>query len=216
MSSKKNLDEFDLLDRQRAASDEEDEADQEYGSQMSLNRALEKSQRQDKKRGKWRGKAMPLLKNERDDSQDKDPLTPEEVGLNPEDAFLIERKLSPADLRKHQDNHEKDFLGTNMRRSRDFLRMFDKGVSSDEAPKMDFAYNIEYSPNTKKQLIAEQMLRNLQSSKLRERQFAMRIIEETTEGKANEEELEEYEEVDDFRDPDLTDNLIDHIPNYAI
>ena len=215
MSNKKN-DDFDLMDRQKAAADDEEETDNQYDSQMSMNRSLEKQDRQDKKGSKWRGKALPVLKNERDIKDDKEPITPEDLGLQPEDEFLIERKLTATDMRKHQDTHEKDFLGTNMRRSRDFLQMFDKGSSSEEKPKMDLAYNVEFSPNTKKQLIAEQMLRNLESSKKRESDLADKILKEMIAGKASEEEMEEIEEVEDFRDPEITENIANFIPNNAI
>ena len=210
MDNKKNQ-EQDFDDRSQALNEED--FSPEYEKAVSMGQASEEESRQNKKNRSWRGKTMPTLNKKRDSSQDKDPLTAEQLGMNPEDSFLAEREIKPIDLRKHQDNHQKNFLGANMRRSRDFLRMFDRGVNSKDQPRLDLAYNIEYSPGLKKQLICEQLLRNLQSSQSREKHFANKVLKELI---PDEEQREELTENEDFRDEDNLDQLDDFISNEFI
>ena len=170
-SNNKNEDEEEKSAELTAATTEE--AGVEYDDLVAVSRAEESQKVKASKRGNVRGKSMPLLKRLRDTDKDKQPLAPEQMGLSEEDTFLTTREVSPIDLRRHQDVHQKDLLGTNFRKPRDFMRMFDKGQSSKQQPKLDLTYNVEANPDLKRELIAEQILRNLHSRETIERWQAL-------------------------------------------
>ncbi len=183
----------------------------EYDDIVAINRTSNDSTKnegakvQAKKRDNVRGKSMPLLRRMRNPSKDKEPLTPEQMGMKEEDAFLTTRKVSPLDLRRHAHVHQRDKLGSNMRRPKDFMRMFDKGQSTEEQPRLDLTYNIEANPLLKKELIAEQILQNLHSRDRRERQFAARILKEQKVDKERVEEMQE--DKDAHKDPSFLEKI---------
>ncbi len=99
------------------------------------------------------------------------------MGL-PEDSFLMERKVSKRDLALQMAAQEKKFLGGNVRKVRDFAKIFAKGKSSELDPKLDFDYEISQNPLLKKELIAQQLLRNFKSKNSREVRNTENIFEE--------------------------------------
>jgi hypothetical protein len=166
-----------------------------------------------KKRETIRGKSMPVLRRRRSSSKDKDGQspTPEDMGLAENDEFLLTRKVSAVDLRRHQDVNVKGFLGANFRRPRDFIKMFGRGLSSAEAPKLDLSYNVEANPNLKKQLISEQALCNLHSRVAREAAFAEQILKELGFSKEQIEAFEKDEQA--FRDEETVEEVTEVLEN---
>lgn len=168
-----------------------EEAGVEFDDLVAVTRAEEGQKVKASKRDSVRGKSMPLLKRLRNTEKDKQPLMPEEMGLAEDDSFLTARKVSPIDLRRHQDVHQKDLLGTNFRKPREFMRMFDKGPSSKQQPKLDLTANIEANPDLKRELIAEQILRNLHSRNRREVQLMEKLLRDAG---ADKEKIQEYKD----------------------
>lgn len=128
---------------------------------ISVNRALEKEQEEKAITG-GKGKKIPIPEAERDPKMDEEPISEKDLGLS-DDSFLLDRKVNKRDLMAHIDAQEKQFLGSNIRKPRDFAAIFDKGKSSPENPKLDLAYEIHQNPEFKKELIAQQLLRNFHS-----------------------------------------------------
>lgn len=188
-----------------------EEWDMEYSDLVSVNRAFELDRVEPKKLGEFRGKTMPRIRNLRDPKKDVEPITPEQVGLEEEDQFLVEREVRPDDLRRHQAVHQKDFLGTNFRKPRDFFKMFERGKSTEEQPRLDLSYGIEYNTDLRKTLIAEQILCNLQSRDTREvgkMKLLLKDLEIT-----NEEIKEFLESAQPNQDEELVQQLQAKIPN---
>jgi hypothetical protein len=211
-SSNKNEDEEIKSAELTAAAEEE--AGVEFDSLVAVSRDQENQDVKAKKRGSERGKSMPLLKRLRDPNKDKQPLAPEQMGLAEDDSFLTTRELRPIDLRRHQDVHQKDFLGTNFRKPRDFMRMFEKGKSSKQQPKLDLSENIEANPILKKELIAEQVLRNLHSRNRPEVKLMSKLLKDID---VTQDEIQEYK--DDrkaHRNKEFIQQLQDKIPSDAI
>jgi hypothetical protein len=168
----------------------EEEAGVEFDEIVGIHRGEDRTVKASK-RPSVRGKSLPVLKRTRDTSNDKQPLMPAQMGLSEEDSFLTSRKVTPIDLRRHQEVHKKDLLGTNFRKPRDFMRMFDKGPSTKQQPKLDLSYSIEANPELKRELIVEQVLRNLHSAIRGERVLAEKILIEMGTDK---------EQMEDFKD----------------
>ncbi|MCP4439480.1 MAG: hypothetical protein GY810_11110 [Aureispira sp.] len=133
------------------------------------------------------GLSIPEAKAKRDPKMDIDPLEGEDLGLD-EDDFLADREVNPLDLKAHMKLKKKDLLGSNVRRPRDFASIFDKGKSSKEDPKLDLGYSIHHNTPFKKELIAQQLLRNYHSTESREVANTERIFKEF---QLDEETLEE-------------------------
>ena len=127
---------------------------------MSVNRALELEQ--EEKVTVNKGIKAPVPEAGRDPSLDEAPIEEDDLGL-PEGSFLIDRKVNHRDLYVQMNAQEKQFLGSNVRKPRDFASIFDKGKSSESDPKLDLAYEIHHNPEFKKRLIAQQLLRNYNS-----------------------------------------------------
>ena len=133
---------------------------------VSVNAALEKERAEKTKKGGIQ---------QRDPKIDKEPIVADDLGLD-DTEFLLDRKVHKNDLKKHIHIHKKNFLGSNVRKPRDFAAIFAKGKSSPEAPKIDLAYDIQQNPNFKRELIAMQLLRNYQSKDMLEERNAEKIL----------------------------------------
>lgn len=143
---------------------------------VSVNRALEEEQFEKGTRTS-KGIIVPKAKKGRDPKMDEEPIEEEDLGL-PEGSFLLDRKVGKIELLIHMDAQEKQFLGSNIRKARDFASIFEKGVSNPEDPKLDMAYEIDQNPEFKKELIAQQLLRNFHSDDSTESRNAQLIFKE--------------------------------------
>jgi hypothetical protein len=191
----------------------EEEAGVEFDDIVGIHRGEERTVKASK-RPAVRGKTLPVLKRLRDTSKDKQPLTPEQMGMSEDDAFLTSRKVNPIDLRRHQEVHKKDLLGTNFRKPRDFMRMFDRGMSTKQQPKLDLSYRIEANPELKRALIVEQVLRNLHSSIRRERVLAEKILIDMGIDKERMEDLKEDPKAN--KNLEFVDELKNDVPSDSI
>lgn len=153
---------------------EEKKSLDEKTSQFQLDR---QEIEEDKKQTISKGKKLPLAKELRDTDKDANPIEEEDLGL-PEDSYLIKRKVSKKDLMLQNESQEKQFLGANVRKIRDFISIFDKGQSSKNNPKIDLSYEIAQNPSMRKELIAQQLLRNYKSKNEREQQNTLEIFKE--------------------------------------
>lgn len=119
-----------------------------------------------------------LLPNEkRDPKIDETPVEEKDLGL-PKDNILIQKKVSADDLYVQNEAQDKQFLGANVRKKRDFVSIFRKGKSSKLDPKLDLTYNIKQNPVLKKELIAQQLLKNIKSKSEAESRNTAHIFEE--------------------------------------
>lgn len=109
-----------------------------------------------------KGKVIPPAEDVRDFSLDAEPIDESDLGL-PEDSFLLDRKVNKNDLYIQNESIEKQFLGSNVRKLRDFESLFKKGLSSKRDPKIDLVYEIDQNPILRKEIISEQLLRNFKS-----------------------------------------------------
>jgi hypothetical protein len=143
---------------------------------VSVNRALEEEQFE---RGitTSKGIVVPKAEEGRDPKMDEEPIEEEDLGL-PEDSFLLDRKVGKLELLIHMNAQEKQFLGSNIRKPRDFASIFENGMSSPEDPKLDMAYEVDQNPEFKKELIAQQLLRNFHSDDSTESRNAQLIFKE--------------------------------------
>lgn len=123
------------------------------------------------------GLLVPEAQAKRDPTMDIDPLEEEDLGLEEGD-FLADREVNSNDLEAHMELKDKDFLGSHARRPREFASIFDKGKSSKEDPKLDFGYRIDHNTPLKKELIAQQLLRNYHSQESSEVANTDRIFQE--------------------------------------
>jgi len=158
-----------------------------------------------------KGKKVPIAKEGRNPKLDATPIEEKDLGL-PEESFLLDRKVAKADLKLQMDAQEKQFLGGNIRKVRDFKQIFDKGKSSPENPKLDLAYDIQQSSLAKKELIAQQLLRNYKSEDSHEVSNSEKIFKEL---KINDDEkfvagLES--DAFPFKNEDLIDKIVKLMP----
>lgn len=170
--------------RRRLRSVNSEEELQKFNGLTSVNNAMEmestrnvNAEEEESEQPKLRGAMLPKAQGERDPRMDKDAIEEEHLGLS-EDNFLISRKVSPQDLEAHADLEEREFLGSNMRKAKDFASIFGRGQSSEEHPKIDLTYNIENNTPFRKELMAKQLLRNFHSRNLSEVKNARRILKE--------------------------------------
>lgn len=131
----------------------------------------------DSRESTQKGKKVPIAKFERDPEMDITPIEEKDLGL-PEESFLMDRKVTRKDMKLQMEVQEKFFLGGNLRKPREFISIFDKGKSSPMHPKIDFFHDIDRNLGLKKELIAQQMLRNYGSNYQRESQNAKIIFKE--------------------------------------
>ena len=122
----------------------------------------EKELEEDRRQTILKGKQLPVAKELRDTEKDSIPIEEDDLGL-PEESYLISRKVTKKDLMLQNETQEKQFLGANVRKLRDFVSIFDKGLSSKASPKIDMNYQISQNPILRKELVAQQLLRNYKS-----------------------------------------------------
>lgn len=132
---------------------------------------------EDDEQEKMNGAMLPKSKGERDPSMDEGPIEGEDLGVK-EDSFLMDRKVSKEDLEAHARLEKRDFLGSNVRKPRDFAAMFGKGKSSEQNPKIDVDYSIDNNTPFRKELMAKQLLRNIHSRDVDDVKNTKRIFKE--------------------------------------
>ncbi|MCH2044360.1 MAG: hypothetical protein MK212_09445 [Saprospiraceae bacterium] len=131
----------------------------------------------DDEQEKMKGAMLPKPKGERDPKMDEEPIEGEDLGVK-EDSFLMDRKVSKEDLEAHARLEKRDFLGSNVRKPRDFAAMFGKGKSSEQNPKIDVDYSIDNNTPFRKELMAKQLLRNAHSRDIDDVKNTKRIFNE--------------------------------------
>ncbi len=179
---------------------------------VSVNRALEEEQFE-KRITTSKGIKVPKAEKGRDPRMDEEPIEEEDLGL-PEDSFLMDRKVSKIDLLIHMDAQEKQFLGSNIRKPRDFAAIFEKGKSDREDPKLDMAYEVDQNPEFKKELIAQQLLRNFYSDDSVEVKNTEMIFKELELWDDKDEISTEFKEaLEDDPKAYLNENLIEILQN---
>ena len=178
---------------------------------VSVNRALEEEM-EEKSVNSGKGKMAPLFEQGRDVSMDEDPITEEDLGLS-EDSFLMDRKVDKLDMQAHMDAQEKQFVGSNVRKIRDFVRIFEDGKSTAENPKLDMAYEVDQNFEFRKRLIAQQLLRNYHTDKLSESKNTNFILKELQllDDEDFMDELDEDENA--YMNDKLIEQLKDILPN---
>lgn len=187
----------------------------DYDDFIAIARAEEGQKVQASKKEHVRGKALPLLKYMRNSKKDKQPITPEQLGMDEEDNFLTSRQLDANDLQAHQKVNKKGFLGTNFKKPADFMRMFDKGPSTKQQPKLDLKNNLEQNPLIKKTLIAQQILCNLKSEERRERVMMEKLLKDMDLDEEIMEQLLEGEYTEE-QEQNLIEFLKTKIPNRVL
>ncbi len=195
----KQYDEDEEFLEKRSVNYQEDEADQE--EIMGINAALEreKEQQEDQTQKKeieeqqqelmeWKaqeeeaeaankGISLPPAYAKRDPKKDKDPLEGEDLGLDEND-FLLSRKVTELDLDIHNEVNEDGLLGSNVRKPKEFLSIFSRGRSTNEAPKIDTTFTIENNSLMQKELASRQILNNYHSRDNKEKSNALNILKE--------------------------------------
>lgn len=187
----------------------------DYDDFVAIARAEQGQKVQASKRDNVRGKSMPLLKYLRDPKKDKQPISPEDMGMKEEDAFLTTRQVDIEDLQRHQQVNRKGFLGSNFRKPGDFMRMFDKGPSTKQQPKLDLKNNLDNNPLLKKTLIAQQILCNLKSENRRERVMMEKLLKDMDLDAEIMEELLQTEHTEE-QEERLVEFLKEKIPNRVL
>ncbi|EJF54709.1 hypothetical protein SapgrDRAFT_3060 [Saprospira grandis DSM 2844] len=170
------LEEEEALETEEDLAEELAEAAEEQEEDpLHLTESLEEEQESRKTTAK--GRLAPVPEEGRDPTMDEDPLEAEDLGL-PEDSILVDRRLRKEELQLQMNAQSKDFLGSNMHRTRDFAAIFAKGKSSKEDPKLDLAYEIDQNLEYRKELVAQQLLRNFHSADSKESYHAGLIFKE--------------------------------------
>lgn len=121
------------------------------------------------------GVNIPPARAARDPRKDIDPLTGKSLGL-PDDHFLLSRKITEEDLEAHSKINTEQLLGSNVDNYKDFGSIFSKGASTDDSPKIDMEYNVEYNTENQHRMAAQQLLRNCYSRDAREKSNAFRVL----------------------------------------
>lgn len=124
---------------------------------------------------KIRGKRLPPAKAKRDPKLDEDPIEEEHLGLEEND-FLTKRKVTAKDLQTHMSLKQKDFVGGNMKKVKDLAKVFEKGKSKTQDPKLDLDAALQNSKVLKRQVVAQQLLRNLHSKNSKEADNAEQMM----------------------------------------
>lgn len=124
-----------------------------------------------------KGVSLPPAYAKRDPKKDKDPLEGEDLGLDEHD-FLLSRKVTEIDLEIHNEINEESLLGSNVRKPKEFLSIFTRGKSTNDAPKIDTTLAIENNNLLQKELAAQQILYNYHSRDNKEKYNALNILKE--------------------------------------
>lgn len=126
---------------------------------------------------KSQGLNLPAAEQKRDPKKDKDPIEGEDLGLVEND-FLLSRKVSKEDFDLHANVNEEALLGSNERKPKDFLNVFQRGPSTKNQPKVDTSADIENNAVVQKEIAAKQVLRNYHSNDSSEKGNALNIFKE--------------------------------------
>ncbi|BDS15312.1 hypothetical protein [Aureispira anguillae] len=124
-----------------------------------------------------KGISVPPAKAQRDPKMDKDPIEGEDLGLEEND-FLLSRKVTELDLEVHNKVNREGLLGSNVRKPRDLVSIFSRGLSTNESPKIDSAYSIENNKILQKEIAAIQLLHNYHSRDNSEKNNARHLFAE--------------------------------------
>jgi len=159
-----------------------------------------------------KGKNLPPAKELRDTNKDETPISEDDLGL-PEDSYLLKRKVSKKELMLQNETQKKQFLGTNVRKVRDFISIFDKGFSNKTNPKVDLNYEIAQNPVLRKELIAQQLLRNYKSDNQLERRNTKQIFDELnlSEQEGFIDKIEETESI--HTDTNFISKIVEKLPS---
>lgn len=175
------------LEQDKERSTTIDEEQQQQTKQL----ALLKAQQQDgETESAAKGVTLPPAKAKRDPKMDKDPIEGEDLGLEEHD-FLLARRVTQKDLEIHNKVNQEGLLGSNVRKPRDLLSIFTRGMSSNETPKVDSSYMIENNKLVQKEVVAIQLLRNYHSRDNKEKYNTMHLFSEL---RLSEELIEEIKE----------------------
>lgn len=197
-------------EQQTALEEEQETADYSMLSAAERTRIGGKLHEKPDERSTFRGRAMPLPRRARDPKKDKNPIDPKLMGL-PEENFLLDRKVTPLDLKAHMKLQQRDFVGSNVRKPRDLATMFDKGKSTKMHPKLDLGYAISENYDLRREMIAKQLLRNLHSRDMVERRNATKVLKEMEIDKEFLEELQNDKKA--YLNEEFIEKLDDKIPN---
>lgn len=157
-------------DKKKANSTEEEQQIKE--EQLIL---LKEQQKEAEMEAANRGISIPPAKGQRDPKMDKDPIEGEDLGLEEHD-FLLARKVTEEDLIVHNEINKEGLLGSNVRKPRDFISIFSRGMSTNESPKIDSAYNIENNKVLQKEIAAVQLLHNYHSRDNKEKNNTLHVL----------------------------------------
>lgn len=162
------------LERQKEQEKDEQQKKELEEQQQEL---LEWQEQEEEVEAANKGISLPPAYAKRDPQKDKDPLEGEDLGLDEND-FLLSRKVTELDLSVHNEINEDGLLGSNVRKPKDFLSIFSRGKSTNEAPKLDTTYAIENNGLVQKELAARQILHNYHSRDNKEKNNALNILKE--------------------------------------
>ena len=162
------------LERQKELEQDEQQKKEIDEQQQEL---LEWTQQEEEVEAANKGISLPPAIAKRDPKKSKDPLEGEDLGLDEND-FLLSRKVTEIDLDVHNEINEESLLGSNVRKPKDFLSIFTRGKSTNEAPKLDTTQAIENNALVQKELAARQILYNYHSRDNKEKYNALNILKE--------------------------------------
>lgn len=162
------------LEKDKERSVTVDDEQQQQEEQLALLKAQEKDGETETAA---KGVTLPPAKAKRDPKMDKDPIEGEDLGLEEHD-FLLSRKVTQKDLEIHNKVNQEGLLGSNVRKPRDLISIFTRGMSSNETPKVDSSYMIENNQLVRKEVAAKQLLRNYHSKDNKEKYNAIHLFHE--------------------------------------
>jgi len=151
--------------------------EEEEAIKATQKQLLEKQQEDAKTEAANKGVTIPKAIAMRDPKKSQDPLEGEDLGLEEND-FLLARKVTKEDLEAHNEVNEEGLLGSNIRKSRDFVSIFSRGPSTNESPKIDSSLPILNNKLLQKEVAAVQLLHNYHSKDNKEKSNALQIFKE--------------------------------------
>jgi len=155
----------------------ESTTEEEAAAKALQKKMLEEQQENAEKEAASNGVTIPKATAVRDPKKSKDPLEGEDLGLE-EDDFLLARKVTQEDLEAHNQVNEEGLLGSNIRKPRDFVSVFSRGPSTNNAPKIDSSLPILNNKSLQKEVATVQMLHNYHSKDNKEKSNTLQIFKE--------------------------------------
>lgn len=158
-------------------SSSESTTEEEEAAKLTEKLLMEEQQENAEKEAASNGVTIPKATAARDPKKSKDPLEGEDLGLE-EDDFLLARKVTKEDLEAHNQVNEEGLLGSNIRKPRDFVSVFSRGPSTNNAPKIDSSLPILNNKAMQKEVAAVQLLHNYHSKDNKEKSNTLQIFRE--------------------------------------